>query len=78
MHRKTIAGAALAALFAAPAFAQADAAGWQACATIGNDTARLACFDAWSGRQAMPAAAPAVSAPAPARSVATATVPPRE
>ena len=68
MHWKITASAALAALLvaAAPARAQQpDAAGWQACAAVASDTARLACFDAWAGRQA---------APAPA--VATATVPP--
>jgi phospholipase A1 len=68
MHWKINAGLALAALLtaAAPAQAQADAAGWQACSAMGNDAARLACFDAWAGRQAAPVAAPAPEVRAPA------------
>ena len=71
MDWKTTAGTALAALLlaAAPAHAQTDPVGWQACAALGNDTARLACFDAWTGRQTAPAA------PAP-QSVAAARVAP--
>jgi phospholipase A1 len=62
------AGMLLAALLAAaaPAQAQGTAPGWQACAGIGSDKERLACFDAWAGRQTAPAAAvvaPAANAP---------------
>ena len=64
MTTTTNAGFTLAALLAVATPAQAqqppDAAGWQACAAIASDPARLACFDALTGRQ--PAAAPAAAA----------------
>jgi phospholipase A1 len=75
-------GAAAAWACLLPALAQ-PAAGWQACAATPDAAARLACFDAWSGRQAAPAA-PAAPAPlaapaaAPAHVAAAATSPPDE
>jgi phospholipase A1/A2 len=45
---------------AAPAMAHAETsppAGWQACAAIGENLARLACFDRWSAAQQAPPAA---------------------
>ena len=56
MQWKISAGGTLAALLlaAAAAHAQPDANGWQACAAMGGDKERLACFDAWAGRQAPP------------------------
>src|SRR6478609_8923871 len=60
MHSKVKLGAVLLALCAVPAYAQTESAGLQACAAIAGDTARLACYDALSGRAApAPAAVPA-------------------
>ncbi|MCG2592336.1 phospholipase A [Ramlibacter sp. XY19] len=76
MQWKFTAGGLLLALLAATVPAQAQqAAGWQSCAAIGSDKERLACFDAWAGRQAPPPAA-AASASTPAATTATVAIAP--
>jgi hypothetical protein len=56
LHRRAALPAALALTLAAPlAQGQTPAApdaAWRRCAALGDDGARLACFDQWAGQQA--------------------------
>ncbi|MGZ5181154.1 MAG: phospholipase A [Ramlibacter sp.] len=51
--------ASLALLPPVAALAANDPSGWQACSASTDPAARLACYDGWARRQAVPAAAPA-------------------
>lgn len=81
LHRRAVLPAALALTLAAPlAQGQTPAApdaAWRRCAALGDDSARLACFDQWAGQQAWqaPAASSTVAARQPAPPSAEASAP---